>query len=108
MYFIYTSIISIGATTKELMRRVGHSSANAALRYQHATEDRDAAIAQAMSGLAAQAVGDPISESLAGYSREMDRLQKDTKKITGPLTCDDDWQSQRDSNPCLHLERVMS
>jgi hypothetical protein len=36
-----------GASIKELMRRAGHASAAAALRYQHATEDRDKAIANA-------------------------------------------------------------
>ncbi|MFL6137441.1 MAG: tyrosine-type recombinase/integrase [Frankiaceae bacterium] len=40
-----------GATTRELMRRMGHSSQRAALIYQHATEDRDLAIAEAMSRL---------------------------------------------------------
>jgi integrase len=40
-----------GATTRELMRRMGHSSQRAALIYQHATEDRDLTIAEAMSKL---------------------------------------------------------
>jgi integrase len=40
-----------GASTKELMSRLGHASADAALRYQHATVDRDQAIARALSGL---------------------------------------------------------
>ena len=34
-----------GASTAELMRRLGHASPAAALRYQHATEDRDRTIA---------------------------------------------------------------
>ena len=34
-----------GASTKELMHRLGHASPRAALRYQHATEKRDEAIA---------------------------------------------------------------
>jgi integrase len=41
-----------GATTRELMKRAGHSSARAALIYQHASEDRDAVIAAALSELA--------------------------------------------------------
>jgi len=41
-----------GASTKELMRRDGHASPAAALRYQHATEDRDRAIAEALDQLA--------------------------------------------------------
>ncbi|WP_176460073.1 site-specific integrase [Rhodococcus sp. 14-2470-1b] len=35
-----------GATTKELMARIGHSTADAALIYQHAAAERDAAIAR--------------------------------------------------------------
>lgn len=37
-----------GASLKELMRRMGHASPRAALRYQHATEDRDRVIADAI------------------------------------------------------------
>jgi hypothetical protein len=37
------------------MRRAGHASAAAALRYQHATEDRDKVLAEALSGMAALA-----------------------------------------------------
>jgi integrase len=38
-----------GASTKELMARMGHSTMRAALIYQHATRERDRAIADAMS-----------------------------------------------------------
>ena len=40
-----------GATTKELMARIGHSSYEAAIRYQHVVAERDAAIADALEGL---------------------------------------------------------
>lgn len=40
------------ASVVELMRRGGHANPRAALRYQHATEDRDQAIADALAGLA--------------------------------------------------------
>ena len=40
-----------GASTKELMHRMGHASPEAALRYQHATRDRDAAIAAVLGTL---------------------------------------------------------
>jgi hypothetical protein len=49
-HFGLTMAAATGASTKELMRRAGHSSAIAALRYQHATEDCDQAIARALSG----------------------------------------------------------
>jgi hypothetical protein len=38
-----------GATTKVLMHRPGHASPAAALRYQRAEQERDAALAAAMS-----------------------------------------------------------
>jgi len=41
-----------GASTRELMVRMGHASPLTALRYQHATRDRDRAIAEALSALA--------------------------------------------------------
>lgn len=41
-----------GASVAELMRRAGHASQAAALRYQHATDERDRAIAQALAALA--------------------------------------------------------
>lgn len=41
-----------GATIAELMARLGHSTAAAAMRYQHAAEGRDRAVAAAMSQLA--------------------------------------------------------
>ena len=50
-----TLAAATGATLKELMARLGHSSPRAAMIYQHATRDRDKAIAQALGGLARQA-----------------------------------------------------
>lgn len=41
-----------GATVAELMHRGGHSTSATAMRYQHATRDRDQAIAEALSTLA--------------------------------------------------------
>jgi len=36
------------ASTRELMSRMGHSSTRAAIIYQHATEERDRVIADAL------------------------------------------------------------
>ncbi|WP_228488971.1 hypothetical protein [Raineyella fluvialis] len=44
---------STGATLAELMARLGHSTAGAALRYQHAAKGRDAEIAASLSALIA-------------------------------------------------------
>jgi integrase len=40
-----------GASTRELMTRMGHSSARAALIYQHMTSDRDRAIADRLGAM---------------------------------------------------------
>lgn len=57
-------VVAIGATIAELMRRAGHASTAAALRYQHATEDRDRALADALAGLAADAPVVPFKRAI--------------------------------------------
>lgn len=47
-----TLAAATGATTAELMHRAGHASASASLRYQHATQDRDQVLANALADLA--------------------------------------------------------
>jgi integrase len=51
-----------GATTRELMHRMGHGSMRAALIYQHATTERDRRIAEALGAL--------VDESRAGARPE--------------------------------------
>jgi integrase len=55
-----TLAATTGATTRELMARMGHSSPRAALIYQHATQDRDQVVAEALSRLATQRSTAPI------------------------------------------------
>ncbi len=43
-----TLTAATGASTRELMHRMGHASPRAALRYQHATRERDEVIARAL------------------------------------------------------------
>jgi integrase len=62
-----TLVASSGASLAELMRRGGHSSPAAALRYQHATDGRDKLLAD---GLATLADGLPQpSEKKMGHAR---------------------------------------
>jgi integrase len=58
-----TLAAATGASTKELMARMGHANPRAALIYQHATRDRDAAIAAALSDLAKPAKVTGIASS---------------------------------------------
>jgi integrase len=46
-----TLTAAAGASTRDLMHRMGHASAQAALRYQHATRQRDAEIAKSLGEL---------------------------------------------------------
>ena len=64
-----TLAAATGASTKELMARMGHASPRAALIYQHATSDRDQAIAAALSDLAAKA---PVQRIHARDGRAME------------------------------------
>lgn len=62
-----TLAAATGATLAELMARLGHSTPGAALRYQHAAKDRDAAIAAALSELATVT---PITSAKGGGGRK--------------------------------------
>jgi integrase len=50
-----------GASTRELMTRMGHSSSRAALIYQHMTSDRDRAIADRLGAMIRSSGGDALA-----------------------------------------------
>ena len=101
-----------GASTAELMARMGHASPVAALRYQHATEERDRVIADALSAMVEPAAVVPIAR-VARDGRAMKPSETGLSTATDPLENAappglSTKQPQRGSNPCLHLERVVS
>lgn len=51
------TLVAAGASTRELMTRMGHSTARAALIYQHMTADRDRAIADRLGVMIRQRQG---------------------------------------------------
>jgi integrase len=59
-----TLAAATGATTRELMVRLGHASSDAALRYQHAMANRDEAIAHSWSELAGRESTKPAAGDL--------------------------------------------
>lgn len=59
-----TLAATTGATTRELMTRMGHASSRAALIYQHNVANRDAAIAAALSELALPVEPVPIRRAV--------------------------------------------
>jgi integrase len=60
-----TLAAAAGASTKELMARMGHASPRAALIYQHATRERDAAIAAALSDVITASAPERIAPVVA-------------------------------------------
>jgi len=105
-----------GATMKEVMARLGHSTTSAAIRYQKAAADRDQVIADKLDDLvaglrtAANADGESSRPAPpagfprgAGLSRQQ---QSGPKTQESPAIAGDSLEHpQRDSNPCRHLER---
>jgi hypothetical protein len=67
----HTLAAATGASTKELMARMGHASARAALIYQHASSARDVAIAERLSAMAEEAMRQPGRHGDAGNKRGM-------------------------------------
>jgi integrase len=59
-----TLAAATGATTKDLMRRLGHASPAASYRYLHAVDGRDAEIASALSDLAASGDAAKLPKSI--------------------------------------------
>jgi len=52
-----TLAVATGASTAELMHRLGHSTPAAALVYQHASTERDSDISRALDGLMRRSSG---------------------------------------------------
>ncbi len=62
-----------GASLRELMERMGHSSPRAALIYQHATRERDQAIAAAMGEVFTSAKRKGANKGRSGTQRARKR-----------------------------------
>jgi len=132
-----TLAAATGASTRELMARMGHASAEAALRYQHATRERDDAIAAGLGVMVADAdrnvsaqrdnevgsAGDDVSNvtSLEDHrvarnrSKARDarhgRAMLDEAQTEGSADSGDDQDSdesgRRESNPRSQLGKLM-
>jgi len=75
-----TLAAATGATTRELMERIGHSSPAAALRYQHVMKDRDKAIAAALDRLAQAA--DTLTDNDNTTDRNGTKMARRRRKRT--------------------------
>jgi len=78
-----TLAASTGASTRELMARLGHASPRAALIYQHATVERDRLIADAISKVAVgSSKDDSVEKDHAGPVELFGGLMKDIDGAT--------------------------
>ena len=68
-HFAATMFATTGASTKELMSRGGWKSVAMVVRYEHASEERDALLAQALNRYAERSNVVPIAERLQPRSR---------------------------------------
>ena len=107
-----------GATMREVMARLGHSTTSAAIRYQKAAADRDRALAERLDELvdgprtsanADKSGPDPAERpaGAAGFSRGagLSQHQHGPGTEESPAVAGDSLEHpQRDSNPCRHLE----
>jgi integrase len=78
-----TLAATAGASTKELMVRMGHANPRAALIYQHATAERDKAIAGALSELAGRSRTPPL-RLVSGTSDDNEEVPAATAEGSGP------------------------
>jgi integrase len=60
------TLAAAGASARELMHRMGHSSMRAALIYQHATREREREIASGIDKRLSTERGDDDDDGLAG------------------------------------------
>jgi integrase len=75
-----TLAVAAGASTRELMVRMGHSSSAAALRYQHVMAGRDAAIAAALDELIQAASARSEDSAAAGSGTRVARTEQHRRK----------------------------
>ena len=96
------------------MSRMGHASPQAALIYQHATADRDRAIADALSDMATGAPILPIRQKRdltrppLGHAEVTPASESSAKEAPQAPDQGSEEHPQRDSNPCRRLERAVS
>ena len=78
-----TLAATAGASTKELMVRMGHANPRAALIYQHATAEQDKAIAQALPELAGPSQTPPV-RPVSGSPDDNEEVPGTNAEESGP------------------------
>ena len=96
----------VGGTTRELMNRLGHASPAAALRYQHATVERDRAIAELLGQLREPAATADVARMSPTATGSHTR-RRGTRRDHQGSTEQTDESGRRESNPRSQLGKLM-
>ena len=99
-----------GASTKELMARLGHASPQAALRYQHAASTRDRAIAEQLDAVVARAQRTPTDGSESAGTRDARAMEPHARRPRPRRDASDLGlrpSGRRGSNPRSQLGKLM-
>ena len=99
-----TLAAAAGATTKELMERMGHTSPAVALRYQHVMADRQGAIAAALDGLVREAKNGKRPAGRAHRGHDGPRRGAASRRQARDLRFR--WSGRRESNPHRELGKL--
>ena len=100
-----TLAAAAGATSKELMERMGHTSPTVALRYQHVMADRQGAIAAALDGLVHDA-NNGIPARRPRARRGHDEPRRGNGMGGRLVTCAVRGSGRRESNPHRELGKL--
>ena len=105
-HFAATMFAARGASTKEIMSRGGWKSVAMVVRYEHASEERDALLAQALNPFTG---GDNVVPIARGDERARARRARDERVVEGevldlpPLTSANDEESSGGETRTLNL-----
>ena len=105
-HFAATMFASTGASTKEIMSRGGWKSVAMVVRYEHASEERDATLAQSLNAFT---MGDnvvPLTQGLPGDRARGARGEGEGEGgVLGlpPLTSENDMESSGGETRTLNL-----
>jgi len=99
-----TLAAAAGATTRELMERLGHSTPAMALRYQHVMADRQTALTAALDGLVRQALQQQRTREGTPRARTLGPATRRTPPQAGDQH--QQWSGRRESNPHRELGKL--
>jgi hypothetical protein len=99
-----TLAAATGATTRELMEQLGHSTPAMVLRYQHVMADRQTALTAALDGLVRQALQQQRTREGTPRARQQGRTAREDP--TQAANQHQQGSGRRESNPHRELGKL--